>query len=225
MTGDLIILGAGGSSREIAELVADLNRAGQAWKLSGFLDDDPAKTGRLVDGFPILGPLSSVGGYPEARFVLGIASYKQPDLRRSIIARLHLLPERFATLVHPSASVSSLARLGQGAAVLHNVVITSTTVIGDHVLISQGAMLGHDVTVGSYATIAPAAIVSGGVRVEECVYIGAGAVIAPGVAIGSGALIGVGAVVIADVDSGSTVFGNPARTINRSAGGFRRWTP
>ena len=225
MSTDLIIIGAGGSSREIAGAVADVNRLQPRWNVRGFLDDDATKHGTLVDGLPVLGAIEAAVRYPEARFVIGIASYKNPATRRRIAASLQLPAERFATIVHPSASVSDHARLGPGTAVLHGVVITSATVIGHHVMISQGALLAHDVVVGDCVTIAPGAVISGSVQIEDSAYIGSCAVIAPGVRVGAEALVGLGAVVTGDVPAGCTVFGNPARAINASEGRLRRWTP
>jgi len=223
MLNDLIIVGAGGSSREIAGVVADINKFQDRWNLMGFLDDDASKIGTVVDGLPVLGTTESATQYPQASFVIGIASYKNPATRKKIVEKLRLPIERFAKIVHPSASVSAYAIIGYGTVVLQGVVITSATVVGNHVLISQGAMLGHDVSVADYVTIAPRAVISGSVIIEQSAYIGAGAVIAPGVVVGAESLVGIGSTVTGNVSSGSTVFGNPARAINL-AGGLRRWT-
>lgn len=223
MPPDLIVIGAGGSSREIAGAIADINRSQDKWHLLGFLDDDPAKAGCMVDGLPVLGSLESAAQYPQASFVIGVASYKDPATRKRIVERLQLPPERFAAVIHPSASISALARIGHGTVVLQGVVITSATVIGNHVLISPGAILAHDVSVADYVSIAPGAVITGGVVIEESAYIGAGAVIAPGVVVGSEALAGIGSTVTGDVSPGSTVFGNPAKAIN-AVGKIRRWT-
>ena len=56
---DLIILGAGGSSREILGAVEDINRQAPGWRVLGFLDDDPALQGKSVDGLPVLGPMAA----------------------------------------------------------------------------------------------------------------------------------------------------------------------
>jgi len=220
---DLIIVGAGGSSREIAGVVADINHFQDRWNLLGFLDDDPSKMGSVVDGLPVLGTIESATQYPQASFVVGVASYKDPSTRKKIVEKLRLPIERFATIVHPSASISAYASIGYGTVVLQGAVITSATIVGNHVLISQGAMLGHDVSVADYVTIAPRAVISGGVIIEQSGYIGANAVIAPGVMVGVESLVGIGATVIGNVSPGSTVFGNPARAIN-SGGDLRRWT-
>jgi acetyltransferase-like isoleucine patch superfamily enzyme len=52
------------------------------------------------------------------------------------------------------------------------------------------------------------------VVVEDGAWIGIGAVILKGVRIGSGARVGAGAVVTGDVSPGTTVAGNPGRSVN-----------
>ena len=60
---DLIILGAGGTSREIADTVGDINRIERRWNLLGFLDDDAAKHGKTVGGLPVLGSIDCAKQY------------------------------------------------------------------------------------------------------------------------------------------------------------------
>ena len=221
MSVDLIILGAGGSSREIAEMISATVGLAREYRLVGFLDDDPSKGGKVLDGVPIVGPLAAASQYPETCFVVGVANHRDAGSRESIVQRVGLPPDRFVTLTHPTAFVSRNAALGEGTIIMNNAVITTGVKIGAHVLISQGAHIAHDSEVGSHSILAPRATINGNVRIGECVYIGAAAVIAPNVVIDAGALVGIGAVVTSDVDAGCTVFGNPARTIN--TGALRRW--
>jgi acetyltransferase EpsM len=51
------------------------------------------------------------------------------------------------------------------------------------------------------------------VVVEDYASVGVGSSIKPGVNIGKGAIVGVGAVVIKDVEPGTTVVGVPAKPI------------
>jgi sugar O-acyltransferase (sialic acid O-acetyltransferase NeuD family) len=210
---DLIIVGAGGSSREIAGAVEDLNRIVETWRLLGFLDDDPSKSGAIVDGYPVLGTTSAANRYPTCRFIVGIASARDPWRRKLVVERLGLPRDRYATLVHPSASISRYASIGAGTAILQNVVITPDTTIGSHVIISQGVLMAHDQELADFVTIAPGAVVAGGVRLHQGVYVGAGSVIIQGVSVGEGALVGIGSVVTNHVPAGVTVLGNPARRL------------
>ena len=51
----LVIIGAGGLGREVAWLVADINRQRQEWDFVGFIDD--SVQGRTPEGYPVLGTL------------------------------------------------------------------------------------------------------------------------------------------------------------------------
>lgn len=212
---DLVIIGAGGASREIAGAVADINHSRPTWNLLGFLDDDPHKLGCTIDGVRMLGPISTAAEY-SADFIIGIAAVRNRSARNRIGGSLGLPRERFATIVHPSAAVSRYARIGCGSSILHHAVINPDAVIGDHVIVEYGALIGHDSVIENFVTIGPGAIVSGSVRLCRGAFLGAGSVIRDGLTVSEDALVGMGAVVIKDVGLRSTVVGNPARQL-RSA--------
>ena len=50
-----------------------------------------------------------------------------------------------------------------------------------------------------------------------CTYVGTGAVVRENLRIGAGPLIGMGAVVVKDVEADSTVVGNPAHPLLRAS--------
>jgi sugar O-acyltransferase (sialic acid O-acetyltransferase NeuD family) len=191
-------------------VVEEVNETVRRWNLLGFLDDDPAKQGTLVHGYPVLGAIQAAAAYPSARLIVGVAGYKNRGGRRSVVERLGCLPERFASIVAPSASVSRHALIGRGSVVLQFAAVAPDAVIGNHVLISQSCVIGHNALLLDYVTVAPGATVSGSVRLEEDVYVGARSVVRDGVNVGAGALIGLGAAVFRDVAARDTVVGNPA---------------
>jgi sugar O-acyltransferase (sialic acid O-acetyltransferase NeuD family) len=209
---DLVILGAGGASREIAGAVEDINRRERVWNLLGFLDDDPAKIGRTINGVRVLGEISSAPRY-SAHFVIGIAAVRNRWIRRRVVESLGFARDRFATLIHPSATVSRFVKIGFGSAILHNAVITPDAQIGDHVIVEYGAMIGHDAVVEDFATIGPGTIVSGSVHLRQGVFLGAGSMIRDNLTVSEGALVGMGAVVVKDVAAQAIVVGNPARRL------------
>lgn len=212
MTEDLLILGAGAFSRQIAGAVADVNRIERRWNLLGFLDDDPAKHGSAIDGLTVLGP-TELAVESSARLIIGIASWRNRFARRGVAERLALPRERYATIVHLSASIARDARLGAGTAILQNVVIANGTTVGDHVLVSHNVSLAHDQVLEDFVTIASGAVVSGYVHLGSNCYIGAGSAIRDGVIVHNDAIAGIGAVVVHDVPAGCTVCGNPARLL------------
>jgi sugar O-acyltransferase (sialic acid O-acetyltransferase NeuD family) len=213
----LVVVGAGGSAGDIAWTVEDVNRVEARWELQGFLDDDPAKEGGSVCGYPILGPLSRAAELTDACFVVAVAHYRRPYARRDIVERLGLSASRYATLVHPAASVSPYARIGAGTLIFQGAVVCHGASLGAHVFVGHRCVVSHDAIVDDYATLASGVIVCGSSRLETGAYAGAGAVIKDGVVIGSGAVAGLGSAVFRDVPPGRVVAGNPASLLPSSA--------
>ncbi|HEY7529260.1 MAG TPA: NeuD/PglB/VioB family sugar acetyltransferase [Gemmatimonadota bacterium] len=210
---DLVVIGAGGSSREIAESVRRLTAAGPRWRLAGFLDDDPALEGRTLDGLPVLGPLRLARENPGWSLVIGVAHPRYPDVRRRIAAALGLPAARFAALADATATIAGSARLRAGSVVLAHAVVSHEADVGEHVLVSALCSVSHGVRLDEGVTLAAGAIVSGSSRVGAGAYLGAGCVVRDGLTVGAGAVVGLGAVVVRDVPAGATVVGNPARPL------------
>lgn len=206
----LLLVGAGGLAREVLATV----RAGSAWTVLGFLDDNPARHGQRLDGVPVLGPVELVASqYPDAAVVICTASTADQTSRRRIAGRLGLPPQRYATIVHPSASIAAGAELGAGSVFMAFVAVTAPQTIGAHVVAMPNTTITHDDRVGDYVTFASAATLSGGVSVGEAAYLGSGSLVREGLSIGAEALIGMGAVVLGDVPPGEVWVGSPARRL------------
>jgi sugar O-acyltransferase (sialic acid O-acetyltransferase NeuD family) len=145
---------------------------------------------------------------PEAHALIAIGDNA---VRKKVAA---LTRHSFTNTTHPSAIISTRAKVGSGCMVLHGVIIQAQTVIGDHVIVNTAASIDHDCEIGNYAHIAPRAVLCGRVKVGEGALIGAGAVVLPGISIGAWAIIGAGAVVTKEVGEGAVLAGNPARQIH-----------
>lgn len=213
MVKDLIIIGAAGTGREVAEAVEDVNSTGRRWNLLGFLDDDPQKQGKEYNGYHVLGPISTASAYRGCHFVPVLGNHRDLRLTKRMLDQLSLDSSRFATIIHPSARVSRYADIGLGTVVLQNCVITPNSRIGSYVLMLFGSHIGHDCIVEDHVVIAPNAVVSGGARISEGCYIGANSTILQKLKIGPWSCVGIGAVVFSDVGPNSTVVGNPARLL------------
>lgn len=213
MAEDLVILGAGGSAADIAEAVESVGSAGSRWRLRGFLDDDPEKQGRAVAGYPVLGPLELARALPDTSFLVGTAHYRRPLTRKHVVERLALPPERYATLVHESASISPGARVGIGTLVLQSTVVSHGATIGNHVFIGPQCVVSHDAVVEDFATLAVGATLCGGARLEPGAYAGARSVIRDGVVVGPGTVVGLGSAVFRNLGPGVVAVGNPARVV------------
>jgi sugar O-acyltransferase (sialic acid O-acetyltransferase NeuD family) len=206
----LLLVGAGGLAREVLAAV----RLGDQWEPVGVLDDRPSLVDSEVDGVPVLGASALVHDHPNVKVVVCVANAHRAAGRRTVVRRLGLPSDRFATVVHPHASLAPGVELGVGTVLLAGVVITAPQRIGAHVLAMPQVLLTHDDEVADFVTMAGRVALAGGVRVGEAAYLGSGALVREGVHIGAEAVIGMGAVVLNDVPRGQTWVGLPARVLS-----------
>jgi sugar O-acyltransferase (sialic acid O-acetyltransferase NeuD family) len=203
---DLVIVGAGGFARETAAA------ASHVWNVLGFLDDDEALHGTTRSGRPILGG-TELAGEMDAAVVVCVGNPRNFTARRSIVERLNLPDDRYATVVHPLASVGAGSEVGPGTVLLAGTVLTADVTIGAHVAVMPQAVLTHDNHVSGYCTVASGVRLGGGVVLDEGSYVGAGALVREGVKVGAGSLVGMGSVVLHDVPPNEVWAGNPAHLI------------
>ena len=214
----IIILGTGGTCIDILDTLNDINGSRQepVYECMGFLDDDEGAWGKEYYGVRVLGPLKSASQYPDCLFVNGIGSPNNFWRKRHIIPRTGVPIHRFETVVHPTASVSRMSRLGCGTVIFQHVTVGSNVGIGNHVIILPNTVISHDSMIGDYTCIAGGACISGAVEIGQSCYVGTNSAIAVGVKVGDCCLIGMGSVIRHDVAPDSVMVGNPARLLRRT---------
>lgn len=126
--------------------------------------------------------------------------------------------------IEPGAVIRTNVKIGKNAIILSGSIINVNANIGNETMIDMGAVIGSGAIIGRRCHIGAGAVISGvmepasnnPVVVEDDVFIGAGAVILPSIKIGSNAVIGAGSVVTKDVETRTTVVGNPARFLKKT---------
>ena len=214
----LIILGIGGSSIDILDAVNDINdqQGRPIYECVGFLDDAREAWGREHHCVKVLGPLDSAPNYTDCVFVNGIGNPRNFYRKQSIISTTQLPLDRFATIIHPSASVSRMSSLGFGTIVFQNVTIASNATIGNHVIILPNSVVSHDAMIGDYTCVGGGVCIAGRCEIGTACYVGANATVMENGKIGDNCLIGMGSVVIDVVPGNSVVVGNPARYLRKT---------
>jgi sugar O-acyltransferase (sialic acid O-acetyltransferase NeuD family) len=204
----LIIFGAGGLGREVKTIVDVL----PDFFVSGFCDDK-VPPGNKISNVPVLGDTNYLLGQSDAAVVIAIGN---PVIKNQIIEKLSKSTRiEFVSLIHPRAVLGDFdsIEIGEGSIIAAGCVLTTSIVIGKHVLLNLNTTAGHDVRIDDGASIMPGVNIAGEVTIGKQVLIGSGANILNRISIGDQAIIGSGAVVRTNIAAGVTAVGVPARAI------------
>ena len=204
----LLIIGAGGHGRMIADVAAATGR----WSSIAFLDDDVT---HLPDDlpWPVLGTCDLVKSLAGDHDSI-VSGFGDNGLRHEWVERISMLGIELTSVVSSQAIVSGHAKLGPGTVVMPGAIVNIGATTGRGVIINTGATVDHDCHLADGAHVAPGVSLGGGVRVGERSLIGVGASVRNGISIGRDVTVGVGAAVHADLPDDCTVVGVPARPLH-----------
>ncbi len=199
---DVIIIGAGGHAKVIADIV---RKSGD--NLIGFLDDTKEVGTEFFDAF-ILGKTDAFSEYAGKAFIIAIGNNA---IREKLAAKMQGVA--FYTAIHPTAVMAEGVTLGEGSCVMANAVINADAKIGKHCIINTASVVEHDNRISDYVHISPAAALAGTVTVGERTHIGIGACVKNNTDICADVTVGAGAVVVKNITEGGTYIGVPARKV------------
>ena len=198
----LMILGAGGHGRVVAE-IAQLSGK---YKEIAFLDD---KTPEVSFPYPYMGTCEELVDYlTDFDYFIAIGN---ASIRRRLQTEVEDAGGRIITLVHPAAIISKDVMIGQGTVIMAGVIVNTGAKIGDGVILNTASSVDHDCIVEDYCHVSVGAHLCGTVHLGVGIWIGAGATVSNNINICSNCLIGVGAVVVKDIEEKGTYIGVPAR--------------
>lgn len=203
MSKEVIIIGAGGHGKVIADTV---RRSGDT--VLGFLDDNLSLP-PLVCGIPVLGTVDDYKKFPDAWFIAGTG---RASIRQKVAGLLQGV--KWYTAIHPSAVISDMeTEIGEGTVILANCVVNPCVKIGKHAIINTGATVDHEARIGDFCHVAVGARLAGAVTVGEGSWIGIGASVSNNISICGDCMIGAGAVVVRSIEEPGTYVGVPVRKI------------
>lgn len=201
---DLIIIGAGGHGRVIADIAQKLG----AYETISFLDDGDAKE---TMGLPIVGKTADVEKYINTADIFVAIGNSQ--VRGEFIERLLSLGANIPILIHPSAMIGACVEIGVGTVIIAGAVVDPCVEIGKGVIVNQLASIGHDCKIGDYTHISAGVHVGGTAQMGKYTWVGIGASVKNNISICENCMVGAGAVVVDNISVCGTYVGVPAKLL------------
>ena len=175
-----------------------------------FIDSDTNKN--ELNGVKIISEEDFLNSpYQSRYFNITIADSK---LRERIAGRFQDNYCEPFNIISQNINTLDNVKFGEGCVIFPHSFFTSNITIGNFFHSYHFVSIAHDCKIGDFVTIAPGAMINGNVVIEDHAYIGSGAVLKQGIRIGSNSTVGMGAIVIGDVEANTVVAGNPAKVLH-----------
>ncbi len=203
----LLIIGAGGHGKVIADIASALGK----WDQIAFVDDKYPDLTQVLD-WPVIGGMEDFRNhreeYPDVFVAVGDNAIRQKITTWSEEAGFHL-----PTLIHPRAAVSRLAVIGAGTIINSQSAVNANATIGKGCIVNTGATVGHDCVLGDFVHVAPGASLAGETVIGDGCWIGMRSAVIEQLTVGKGVVIGAGAVVTRNIPDNKLVVGIPAKIV------------
>ncbi len=191
----IIIIGGGRHSKILFEALECSKR-----KVIGCTDNDPKAVVNEI-GVNVIGKDDVIYEFDASNVELvnGIAEFNKKKLRYNLTIKMKKAGYVFATVIHPTALISTNAILGQGVQVLSRAVVQTGARIGDASIINTGVIIEHDCQIGKFCHVAPGVVMNGSVKIGDNTHIGSGSIITEDIQIGDNCTIAAGSVVYRNI--------------------------
>jgi sugar O-acyltransferase (sialic acid O-acetyltransferase NeuD family) len=193
----LLIIGSGGHAGQVIDAV---NLVGE-YVIVGLIDDF-LPVGTIKHGYIIVGKIDDIPtmkNHFEYLFIAIGNNFVRDE------TWFKLKDYKFATIIHPKASVSKKSSIADGVYVGANATVAYNTVVHDGVIINTNSSLDHDSEIWFFSSLNPNSATGGNVKIGTKTRIGMGVNIKDGLEIGARCKIGMGCTIIHDVPNDTTI--------------------
>ena len=205
----IIIVGAGGYGRELLQWIKDINENEPTWTIAGFIDDNLKVLDEYECDYGVIGTINDWQPKDDEVFALALG---KPATKEKIVAMMKEKGAVFTNVIHPTVTLTKFSRYGEGLVMFPYSKLSVNSGVGDFVTILSSG-IGHDVYIGDFSTISGMCTILPNVKIGKRVFLAANVAIAYDVCIGDDAYLGMGSIVMKDVDAANRTFANPARIL------------
>ena len=147
----VVIIGAGGHGREVAEILGHQAQAGADVQVVGFIDENQSLRGHtsMACRYWGLGMVRRDRSYGSGRDLRHRAATGGPAPDQKARAR----GLSFVNAISPLAHISPAAKMGWGIAVFPQVVISTGVLLHSYCILNVGVTVIHGARIGKYGNI------------------------------------------------------------------------
>ncbi|MEG1256976.1 NeuD/PglB/VioB family sugar acetyltransferase [Clostridium sp.] len=171
--GDLLIVGAGGHGRVVAEAAELMG----LWENIGFLDDRIDTN--MVLNHRIIGKLNDYERFAD-QYDYAIICIGDNEKRLELIEKVLKAGYKVPVIIHPKSSVSKYSFIKEGTVILAGAVVNTNASIGRGCIVNINSCIDHDSTLEHGVHICSGAVVRSMCSIGRLSYIRAGACIKAG---------------------------------------------
>jgi sugar O-acyltransferase (sialic acid O-acetyltransferase NeuD family) len=206
MKNKLLIIGASGHGRVVADIALKMNK----WQSIAFLDDN-SNLGSTMN-LAVIGTSAKILSYiNDYDIFVGIGNNAS---RKKLYQILENAGASIPLIIHPNAIIGEQVEIASGTVIMAGAIVNCCTKIGKGCIVNTGASVDHDNTIEDYVHISPGTHLAGNVKVGQESWLGIGSTISNNVTIVNNCKVGAGALVIMDIKETGTYVGVPVRKID-----------
>lgn len=212
------IYGVGGFSREVMPILISMKSRSKE-DICFVTDKEYLPDNNVINGYKVLSYEDFKSADVDEKYItIAISNY---ETRKKIYEKCTADKIVHYTLISDDSHIMDEVKIGAGSIISPFATLTSNVNIGKSFHANLYSYVAHDCIIGNYVTFAPSVKCNGNVIIKDNVYIGTGAIIKQGttdnpIVIEENAIIGAGSFITKNVEKNTTMFGTPAKILNKN---------
>lgn len=203
-----IFLGGGGFAIELYEYmqIDNLNVIGY------YAQEDNNDLSKIIPWFGDMDTTPYEAFDRNAKYILAVRLIKYRDKMIKFMEKMNL---KSGTFISSKAYHSKLAKIGKGAVIFPNAMITGNPIVGDFLFMDVFSVISHGDIMGNNIVIGPGVIITGDSEIGNGVTFGTNSAILPGTKIENNVEIAINTYPRRRVSEGSSILTPPGKNFGK----------
>ncbi|MCM1232533.1 MAG: hypothetical protein NC489_20610 [Ruminococcus flavefaciens] len=162
------------------------------WEVCAFAVDEYCIEERVLNGIDVISIEEMKDRYDvsSVKLIMGIGYAKMGSIKERLFKVCTSMGYEFENYIHPTAIISSDAKLGVGNVILEGAIIEQGVELGNANLIYCGSMITHETFVGDFNSFSAKVAIAGNVKIGNNNYFGLGSAVKDHLELGNNIMVG-----------------------------------